>query len=56
MDPVYFGAVRDLLHDPDERSEGQNPIRKAFWTYTTPEDVLREINGDALFATYRIRI
>jgi formate dehydrogenase major subunit len=41
-----FRRVRDLVHDSrDPRDEA---IKKAFWTYTTAEDVLREINGRAL--------
>ena len=40
-----FRRVRDLVHDSNDPKD--DPIRKAFWTYTTPEDVLREINGRA---------
>ena len=45
MDRV-FRRVRDLVHDSNDPKD--DPIRKAFWTYTTPEDVLREINGRAV--------
>ena len=41
-----FRAVRDLVKDSTEPSD--EIINKAFWTYTTAEDVLREINGYAL--------
>ena len=41
-----FRRVRDLVHDSNDPKD--DPIRKAFWTYTTPEDVLREINGRAV--------
>ena len=41
-----FRAVRDLVHDSKEPRD--EIINKAFWTYTTAEDVLREINGYAL--------
>ena len=34
------------MHDINDPKD--DPIRKAFWTYTTPEDVLREINGRAI--------
>jgi formate dehydrogenase major subunit len=38
-----FRRVRDLVKDSsDSKDDG---ITKAFWTYTTPEDVLKEING-----------
>ena len=43
---LVFRRVRDLVgesNDPKDES-----LRKAFWTYTTDEDVLREINGRAL--------
>jgi formate dehydrogenase major subunit len=43
---LIFRRVRDLIKDSvDPKDE---TIKKAFWTYTTPEDVLREINGRAL--------
>src|ERR1700751_2167423 len=41
-----FRGVRDLVKDSKEPKD--EIIQKAFWTYTTPEDVLREINGYAL--------
>ena len=41
-----FRAVRDLVKDSQEPRD--EIIKKAFWTYTTAEDVLREINGYAL--------
>ena len=41
-----FRAVRDLVKDSTEPRD--EIIKKAFWTYTTAEDVLREINGYAL--------
>ena len=41
-----FRRVRDLVHDSKEPRD--EIINKAFWTYTTAEDVLREINGYAL--------
>jgi len=41
-----FRRVRDLvINSTDPKDE---IIKKAFWTYTTPEDVLREISGRAL--------
>ena len=43
---VVFRRVRDLVHDSKEPRD--EIINKAFWTYTTAEDVLREINGYAL--------
>ena len=43
---VIFRRVRDLVHDSKEPRD--EIINKAFWTYTTAEDVLREINGYAL--------
>jgi formate dehydrogenase major subunit len=43
---MVFRRVRDLVNDsPDPKDEA---VKKAFWTYTTAEDVLREINGRAL--------
>ena len=42
---LVFRAVRDLVNDSKEPRD--EIIRKAFWTYTTAEDVLREINGYA---------
>jgi formate dehydrogenase major subunit len=41
-----FRRVRDLVHESREPKD--EIIQKAFWTYTTAEDVLREINGHAL--------
>ena len=41
-----FRAVRDLVKD--STAPRDETIKKAFWTYTTAEDVLREINGYAL--------
>jgi formate dehydrogenase major subunit len=41
-----FRRVRDLVHDSKEPRD--EIIKQAFWTYTTAEDVLREINGRAL--------
>jgi formate dehydrogenase major subunit len=43
---LVFRKVRDLVKDSKELRD--EIIRKAFWTYTTAEDVLREINGYAL--------
>src|SRR6478735_7404595 len=43
---LVFRAVRDLVKDSKEPRD--EIIRKAFWTYSTAEDVLREINGYAL--------
>ncbi len=43
---LVFRAVRDLVQDSKEPRD--EIISKAFWTYTTAEDVLREINGYAL--------
>jgi formate dehydrogenase major subunit len=43
---LVFRTVRDLVKDSKEPRD--EIIRKAFWTYTTAEDVLREINGYAL--------
>ncbi len=43
---VVFRRVRDLVHDSKEPRD--EIVNKAFWTYTTAEDVLREINGYAL--------
>jgi formate dehydrogenase major subunit len=41
-----FRRVRDLVHDSKDPKD--EIIKKAFWTYTSAEDVLREINGYAL--------
>ena len=43
---LVFRKVRDLVKDSKEPRD--EIIQKAFWTYTTAEDVLREINGYAL--------
>jgi formate dehydrogenase major subunit len=43
---LVFRKVRDLVKDSTEPRD--EIIRKAFWTYTTAEDVLREINGYAV--------
>jgi formate dehydrogenase major subunit len=43
---LVFRAVRDLVRDSPEPRDVI--LQKAFWTYTTAEDVLREINGYAL--------
>lgn len=41
-----FRRVRDFVHD--SRDPKDDIIKKAFWTYTTAEDLLREVNGRAL--------
>jgi formate dehydrogenase major subunit len=41
-----FRRVRDLVHDT--RDPKDEVIRKAFWTYLSAEDVLKEMNGFAL--------
>jgi len=43
---LVFRRVRDLLRDSSDPKD--EILQKAFWTYTTAEDVLREINGRAL--------
>jgi formate dehydrogenase major subunit len=43
---TVFRRVRDLLKDSTDPKD--DIIKKSFWTYTTPEDVLREMNGRAL--------
>ena len=43
---LVFRKIRDLVKDSTEPRD--EIIRKASWTYTTAEDVLREINGYAL--------
>jgi formate dehydrogenase major subunit len=43
---AVFRRVRDFVHDSKEKRD--EIINKAFWTYTSAEDVLREINGKAL--------
>jgi formate dehydrogenase major subunit len=45
---AVFRRVRDLVHDSKDPKD--EIINKAFWTYTSAEDVLREINGRALRA------
>ena len=42
---LVFRRVRDLVKDSSDPKD--EFIRKASWAYTTPEDVLREINGRA---------
>ena len=41
-----FRRVRDLVHDSKDPKD--EIVNKAYWTYTTAEDVLREINGRAV--------
>ena len=41
-----FRRVRDLVHDTKDPKD--EIVRKAFWTYLSAEDVLREMNGHAL--------
>ena len=41
-----FRRVRDLVHD--SRDPKDEIIKKAFWTYLSAEDVLKEMNGFAL--------
>jgi formate dehydrogenase major subunit len=41
-----YRRVRDLVHESKEPRD--EILQKASWTYTTAEDVLREINGKAL--------
>jgi formate dehydrogenase major subunit len=41
-----FRRIRDLVHDTREPKD--DPIKKAFWTYLSAEDVLKEMNGFAL--------
>jgi formate dehydrogenase major subunit len=43
---LVFRRVRDLVRDSSDPKD--EILQKAFWTYTTAEDVLREINGRAL--------
>ena len=43
---LVFRRVRELVNDSTE--ERDVILKNAFWTYTTAEDVLREINGRAL--------
>jgi len=44
VDAVYR-RVRELLKDSNDPKD--EIVKQSFWTYTTPEDVLREINGRA---------
>ena len=47
---LVFRRVRELVKDsPQPKDE---IIKKSFWTYTSAEDVLREINGHALMQTH----
>ncbi len=41
-----FRRVRDLLADSSDSKD--DIIKRSYWTYSTPEDVLREMNGRAL--------
>jgi formate dehydrogenase major subunit len=43
---LVFRHVRDLVKDSNDPKD--DIIKKAFWTYTSAEDVLREINGRAI--------
>jgi formate dehydrogenase major subunit len=43
---LVFRKVRDLVKDSKEPRD--EIIQKAFWTYTSAEDVLKEINGYAV--------
>ena len=43
---LIFRRVRDLVQDSSDPKD--DIIKKSFWTYTTAEDVLREINGRAV--------
>jgi len=43
---LVFRRVRDLVKESTDPKD--EIIRKSFWTYTSAEDVLREINGRAL--------
>jgi len=43
---LVFRRVRDMVKDSSDPKD--EILQKAFWTYTTAEDVLREINGRAL--------
>jgi formate dehydrogenase major subunit len=44
---MVFRRVRDLVKDSTDPKD--EIIKKASWSYTTPEDVLREINGRVLY-------
>src|SRR6201987_580066 len=43
---LVFRRVRDLLKDSTDPKD--EIVKRSFWTYTSAEDVLREINGRAL--------
>jgi formate dehydrogenase major subunit len=43
---LVFRRVRELVKDSSDPKD--EIVKKAAWTYTTPEDVLREINGRVL--------
>jgi formate dehydrogenase major subunit len=43
---IVFRRVRELLQDSTDPKD--DIVKKSFWTYTTAEDVLREISGRAL--------
>jgi formate dehydrogenase major subunit len=43
---AVFRRVRDLVHDSNEARD--EPINKAYWTYLSAEDLLKEINGRVL--------
>ena len=43
---LVFRRVRDLVKDSSDPKD--EIIKKSFWTYTSAEDVLREMNGRAL--------
>jgi formate dehydrogenase major subunit len=43
---LIFRRVRELVQDSTDPKD--EIIQKSFWTYTSAEDVLREINGHAL--------
>jgi formate dehydrogenase major subunit len=43
---LVFRRVRGLV--TDSRDPKDDIVRKASWSYTTPEDILREMNGRAL--------
>ena len=43
---LIFRRVRELVKDSTDQKD--QILKNAFWTYTTAEDILREINGRAL--------
>ena len=43
---MVFRRVRELLKDSSDPKD--DIVKKSFWTYTTAEDVLREMNGRVL--------